>query len=72
MKKCVALLLSVLALSAAAEEFSDISEEEISRKPDARCKGHLKRTALGAMRSIQKQPRRARSYFKHESIIYAS
>ncbi|MGI5869421.1 MAG: IS630 family transposase [Kiritimatiellia bacterium] len=44
----------------------------ISRKPDARCKGHLKRTALGAMRSIQKQPRRVRSYFEHESIIYAS
>jgi len=44
----------------------------ISGKPDSRRKGQLQRTALGAMRSIQKQPHRARKYFKHKSIVYAA
>jgi len=44
----------------------------ISGKPDARHKGHLKRTALGAIRSIQRQPHRVRKYFKHKCIAYAA
>ena len=44
----------------------------VSSKPDSRTKGQLRRTALGAMRSIQKQPRRVRKYFKHKAITYAA
>lgn len=44
----------------------------VGNKPDSRAKGQLQRSALGAMRSIQKQPRRVRKYFKHKSISYAA
>ena len=44
----------------------------VGSKPDSRNKGQLERNALRAMRSIQKQPRRVRKYFKHKSIAYAA
>ena len=44
---------------------------EIAKKPERREKGALKKTALGVLRSLQKQPARVASYFKAKTISYA-
>lgn len=47
-------------------------KHQISKRPDRREKGGLRRTAIKVLRSLQKQPTRVRSYFKAKSIAYAS
>lgn len=47
-------------------------KSKMSKKPDSRQKGRLKKTALGAMRSIQKQPQKVRNYFQAHDIKYAA
>jgi hypothetical protein len=32
----------------------------------------LTRTAIGSLRSIQKQPERVESYFEHKEVCYAA
>jgi transposase len=44
----------------------------VGGKPDSRRKGRLKKSAVGAMRSIQKQPRKVRNYFMAKDIRYAA
>jgi len=44
----------------------------VSKKPDSRQKGKLKKNALSQMRSIQKQPARIAKYFQAEHIRYAA
>lgn len=44
----------------------------VSKKPESRQKGRLKKMALGAMRSIQKQPGKVRNYFRANDIRYAA
>lgn len=45
---------------------------EVNRRADSRHKGKLAKTALSAMRRIQKKPSRVRKYFDAEPIRYAS
>jgi len=44
----------------------------VSKRPDARHKGSLKKTAKSAMFSIQKQPEKVSAYFNAEDIRYAA
>ena len=44
---------------------------EVSRRADSRQKGRLGKSALSAMRRIQKKPARVRKYFQAEPIRYA-
>jgi transposase len=45
---------------------------QISKRPDRRKKGELRKTATGVMRSLQKKPARVASYFKAADIAYAA
>lgn len=45
---------------------------QISKRPDRREKGALKKTATSVMRSLQKKPERVASYFEAEDIAYAA
>ncbi len=45
---------------------------QISKRPDRRKKGQLRKTATGVMRSLQKMPERVASYFKAADIAYAA
>ena len=47
-------------------------KHEISKRPDRREKGGMKKTATKVLRSLQKKPARVASYFKAESISYAA
>ena len=47
-------------------------KSRVSRKPDSRRKGQLKKSALSAMRCIQKQPEKVPNYFLAEEIRYAA
>jgi transposase len=44
----------------------------VSRKPNRRQKGHMRRTAQSHMRMLQRKPDRVRKYFHHPSIQYAA
>lgn len=50
---------------------SDLKQRVTTVAP-ARTKRSLTRTAVGAMRSIQKQPQRVRSYFQQKDVRYAA
>ncbi len=45
---------------------------QISKRPDRRQKGALKKTAISVLRSLQKMPARIAGYFEAETISYAS
>jgi transposase len=50
---------------------ADLKQRATSTAP-ARTKRGLTRTAVGTLRSIQKQPQRVESYFGHKDISYAA
>jgi transposase len=45
---------------------------QISKRPDRREKGTLRKTATSVLRSLQKRPARVASYFEAEDIAYAA
>jgi transposase len=47
-------------------------KQRVTKVAPARTKLALTRTAVGALRSIQKQPERVESYFEHEDVCYAA
>ena len=47
-------------------------KQRVTTAAPARTKQALARTAIGALRSIQKQPDRVRHYFKHKNVSYAA
>jgi transposase len=47
-------------------------KQRVTKAAPARNKIALTRTAIGALRSIQKQPDRVESYFEHDDIRYAA
>ena len=55
------------------EEFLNCDlRAQISKRPDRREKGALKKTATSVMRSLQKKPERVASYFEADDIAYAA
>lgn len=47
-------------------------KQHVTKAAPARNKIALTRTAVGALRSIQKQPRRVENYFGHKDVAYAA
>lgn len=47
-------------------------KQRVTTAAPTRTKQALARTAIAAMRSIQKQPERVRHYFKHKDVCYAA
>jgi len=47
-------------------------KQRVTRIAPARTKLALTRTAIGALRSIQRQPQRVESYFGHDDVCYAA
>lgn len=47
-------------------------KQRVTKAAPARTKVALTRTAIGALRSIQKQPERVESYFKQEDVCFAA
>jgi transposase len=47
-------------------------KQRVTKVAPARNKIALTRTAIGALRSIQKQPERVESYFQQEDVSYAA
>lgn len=47
-------------------------KQRVTKVAPARTKLALTRTAVGALRCIQKQPERVESYFEHEDVCYAA
>jgi transposase len=47
-------------------------EQRATKIAPARIKLALTRTAIGALRSIQKQPERVESYFGHQDVCYTA
>jgi transposase len=47
-------------------------KKRVTRIVPARTKTALTRTAIGALRSIQKQPDRVESYFQQKDVTYAA
>jgi len=47
-------------------------KQRVTKAAPARNKMALTRTAIGALRSIQKQPERVESYFEHDDVCYAA
>jgi hypothetical protein len=47
-------------------------KQRVTKAAPARNKTALTRTAIGALRSIQKQPERVESYFQEKNVCYAA
>jgi hypothetical protein len=47
-------------------------KQRITKAAPARNKMALTRTAIGSMRSIQKQPERVKGYFGQKDVCYAA
>lgn len=47
-------------------------KKQISKRPETRQKGCLKKVAVSAMRSIQKLPGKVRNYFQAPRVNYAA
>ncbi len=47
-------------------------KQRVTKAAPARNKTALSRTAIGALRSIQKQPERVERYFEHDDVCYAA
>lgn len=47
-------------------------KQRVTKSAPARNKIALTRTAVGALRSIQKQPQRVESYFQQKNVCYAA
>ena len=47
-------------------------KQRVTKAAPARTKMALTRTAIGALRSIQKQPDRVENYFEHRDVCYAA
>ena len=47
-------------------------KQAVHRKPPARSKQELRRSVVGHMRKLSKQPGRIRSFFQQQSVQYAA
>jgi transposase len=54
------------------ELFNDDLKKKVTKAAPPRNKIHLTRTAIGALRSIQKRPERVESYFGQKDVAYAA
>jgi transposase len=54
------------------EELNGDLKQAVTREEPARSKAQLKRAVIGHMRKLSKFPHRVRSFFRHETLLYAS